>query len=151
MSQFVTTGRVGLRPGQSGLRPSSLLQLWDAENLLNPRVLVPTAVERDALTAASSTLQVAGGRPSGRMSTRTEQQLLLLRDHPACWADSVQKNVLPGRGWQNVKPQSPPGRSLEAQKPTDFPCFQALASEVCRAHADCEVAQGGTLGARGFL
>ena len=82
MSQFVTTGRVGLRPGQSGLRPSSLLQLWDAENLLNPRVLVPTAVERDALTAASSTLQVAGGRPSGRMSTRTEQQLRAVTGSP---------------------------------------------------------------------
>lgn len=63
---------------------------------------------------------------------------MLLQDHPARWADSVQKNVLPGRGCR-MKPQSPPCRSLEAQKPTDFPCFQALASEVCRARVDCEV------------
>lgn len=72
-------------------------------------------------------------RPQWEDEHAWRSSYVLLRDHPACWADSAQKNVVLGRGWQNVKPQSPPCRSLEAQKPTDFSCFQAFASKVCRA------------------
>lgn len=70
------------------------------------------------------------------MSTRTEQQLRAVTGSPARWADLVQKNAAGEGVGQNVKPQSPPCRSLSAS--LQIFLFPGSASEVCRACADCE-------------
>lgn len=137
---------MGLGPCQSGLRPSSPLQLWDAEKLLNPWVLVPIPVQWRCLHSAPSPSRVAGRRPHVRSCLPAAGgSYALLRDDRACLADCAQKYVCrKGRApEETTEPAYVPGGAGAYRL---SPVFRLLRLRS-RGPACCEEAPGGTLGA----
>lgn len=63
-SQYVT-GQGGSKAGSVWFKAQLSFVAVGCREFAQSRVLVPSAVERDALTAASSTLQVAEEAPAG--------------------------------------------------------------------------------------